>query len=240
MRTFLTTLFLILSVGFSGFQPAKSQPEKLQVLVTVGGVGYHNEFVRILRRHPNIEITIRDFDTDPRIFTPESLEGIDAILMYHRDNVADEEERAALEQFLENGGGIVVWHHSLANYPDWETWWREHVGGLYVLSSHKTLPPSQYFLDFQGAAFAVGQHPITEGLGGVLRYRDEGYSNLWVSPEAKVLMRTSAFGSDPAIAWVGPSSSERVVYIQPGHSREFMVHPKFMTLLENALNWVAR
>ncbi|MEM7284435.1 MAG: ThuA domain-containing protein, partial [Pseudomonadota bacterium] len=101
----------------------------VNVLMTVGGVGYNTSIVRELRTRTGINLVVRDIDDNAFLYG-DSLEQFDAILMYHRDNVASDQERDALETFLDNGGGVVVLHHAIANYLDWEEWWKDHVGGL--------------------------------------------------------------------------------------------------------------
>jgi len=214
--------------------------ETLRVMMTVGGVGYHTSIVRMLRSDETIELTVRDIDADATLFTPEALANADAVLMYHRDNVAEPEERKSLIDYLRNGGGLVVLHHSIANYPDWHEWWHDHVGGLYVLSGHDSMEPSKYFYDFKGVARPTADHPITDRLGGSWLYADESYDQLWISEKVEVLLTTTAFGSEKRLAWIGPSDSRRVVFIQPGHGEKVLTDPKFLMLVEDALRWAAR
>lgn len=233
-------LISIITLFFGLFSNASAQEaEPLRVMMTVGGVDYHTRIVRELRRNENIELIVRDFDDDPAIFTQQSLAGVDAVLMYHRDNVADRQERDALLEFLDNGGGVVVLHHSIANYPDWDDWWRGHVGGLYVLSGDEESPASRYFAGFEGVAVKTRSHPVTRRFNIAWRYMDESYEGLWISKDVTPLLRTTAFGSDELLAWVGPSERGRVVYIQPGHGDRIMREPIYLNLLEDALVWTA-
>ena len=214
--------------------------DKLSVLMTVGGVGYNTSIVRMLLGNPSIELTVRSVDDDNIVFTPGALADTDALLMYHRDNIAEGEEREALMHYLRDGGGVVVLHHAIANYPDWQEWWRDHVGGLYVLPGHEGLTPSRYFYGFQGVARPATNHPVTNRLGDFWRYADESYDQLWVSDDVDPLLTTTAFGSESRLAWIGPSDSRRVVFIQPGHGEAVLTDPKYLMLIEDALRWSAR
>ena len=218
----------------------RAQPaEPLRVLMTVGGVDYNTGIVRRLRQHENLELIVHDFDNDPAVFTAETLSGIDAVLMYHRDNTADTNERAALQDFLNAGGGVVVLHHAIANYPDWEDWWRRNLGGLYVLASDADRPPSRYFPNFDGVAVKTEPHPITRRFNTAWRYQDESYDDLWISNKVRPLLRTTAFGSEAQLAWIGPSKDGRVIYIQPGHGERIMREAIYLNLLEDALIWTS-
>lgn len=234
----LAGLFLCLLLVFSNAKAQSGAP--LRVLMTVGGVGYNTSIIRNLRSDPDIELVVRDVEDHPVLFTSAVLSGVDAVLMYHRDNSATPEEKTALLDFVENGGGVVVLHHALANYPEWERWWRGHVGGLYVLGDHKRLASSRYFYGFSGVARPTDAHFITKRLGASWRYEDESYDQLWVSRDAEILLTTSAFGSQTELAWIGPSQSRRVVYIQQGHGEVIMADPKYLALIEDALRWSAR
>lgn len=210
-----------------------------RVLMTVGGVGYHTDIVRSLRGETAIDLRVADFDEDGSPFSNSQLDEVDAVLMYHRDNVAEPEERAALMAFLNRGGGIVVLHHAIANYPDWQEWWQDHVGGLYVLAGDDRFAPSRYNYGFEGVAVRSGTHPITERFDRAWLYQDEAYTDLWIADDVTPLLRTTAFGSDPILAWVGPSAAGRVVYIQPGHGNRIMRDPVYINLIVDALIWSA-
>ena len=239
---FRVIALLVLFAAQSGPAAAESDrsPAPVRVLMTVGGVGYHTSIVRMLKSNPNIDLTTRDVDDVGILFDAETLEDVDAVLMYHRDDVAEPEERSALLAHLERGGGVVVLHHAIANYRDWDAWWRDHVGGLYVLTGHNDLAPSEYFYDFVGVARPASDHPITQRLGAFWRYQDESYDRLWISDDVTALLTTTAFGSENRLAWIGPSTSNRVVYVQPGHGDRVLTDPSYLTLLEDALRWTAR
>ena len=237
-----TIALLVLLASQSGPVLAEpdASPDPVRVLITVGGVGYNTWIVRMLESNPNIDVLTRNVDDDGIVFDAEILEDVDAILMYHRDNIAEPEERSALLAHLERGGGVVVLHHAIANYRDWDAWWRGHVGGLYVLAGHDGLAPSEYFYDFEGVARPTLDHPITRRLGAFWRYQDESYDRLWISDDVTALLTTTAFGSENRLAWIGPSPSNRVVFIQPGHGERVLTDPRYLFLIEDALRWTAR
>ena len=222
-------LVLLQTIILTASMTVQANPadDSLRILMTVGGVRYNTSIVRLLRSNPDIQLTVRDVDNDGVVFTDDVLSNTDAVLMYHRDNNAEAEERRALLNYLANGGGVVVLHHSIANYPDWSEWWRDHVGGLYAFPGQEGLTPSTYFYGFSGVARPTIAHPITNRLGGAWRYADESYDELWIADNVEVLLSTTAFGSEPRLAWIGPSTSQRVIYIQPGHSEEVMLDAKY-------------
>ena len=231
----------IMVMAMAAMNPQQTQADDtLRVLLTVGGVGYNTWIARMLARRPGVELAVRSVDEHPTLFTAEALADVDAVLMYHRADAVDAEQQAALLEFLQRGGGVVVLHHALANYAEWQHWWRDHVGGLYVMPNHPEMIPSQYSHAFRGAAAVAQPHLVTARLGDFLYLRDESYDRLWVAEEVSVLLRTSVSGSDSRLAWIGPSPSQRVVYIQPGHEELTLIDPAYLMLLEDALRWTAR
>ncbi len=240
MHRILLALMLVTMHAQPLFADSVRPQDRLRVLMTVGGVGYNTSIVRTLKSIPGIDVEVRSVDDDQIVFSTVALDDADAVLMYHRDDTAEAEEREALLRYLRGGGGVVVLHHAIANYPDWQEWWRDHVGGLYVLSGHDGLKASRYFAGFQGVARSATQHPVTNRLGGYWRYADESYDQLWISDDVGPLLTTTAFGSEDRIAWIGPSDSRRVVFIQPGHGEAVLTDPKYLMLIEDALRWSAR
>lgn len=238
LRCFCLILVLCL-LPSAGAVHADSHSQPVRVLMTVGGVSYHTAIVRQLRASDRVSLTVVDVDDRPQAISSSLLADVDALLMYHRDNEADAAERAALDGFMARGGGVVVLHHAIANYQDWPEWWRDRIGGLYRFAGDPNGPPSAYFYGFIGALRPAGEHPVTRRLGTSWRVEDESYSDLWVSEHVQPLLTTTAFGSDPIVAWIGPSKEGRAVFIQPGHGAGIMADPRYIHLLEDALHWVA-
>ena len=229
-------ILLLLCLG-SAARSESTTP--VRVLMTVGGVGYHTSIVRQLGALPTLELVLLDVDDAPAAISTANLQQADVLLMYHRDNEADAAEREALLSFIGRGGGVVVLHHAIANYPNWPHWWRDQIGGLYRLADGDDGKASSYFYGFAGAARPVMPHPVTKRLGPFWWYEDESYAGLWVSERSRMLLGTTASGSDGNLAWIGPSQTARVVYIQPGHGEKIMADPRYIALLEDAIHWTA-
>ena len=56
-----------------------------------------------------------------------------------RQEISDA-EKTNLRDFVEAGKGIVVLHHAIADYQDWEWWYKEVVGGKYLLKPEGSMP----------------------------------------------------------------------------------------------------
>ena len=139
--------------------------------------------------------------------------------------------RGALERLGTAQQGIVVLHHALLAFPDWEPWTR--LTGL---------------KDRKGFGYDVGQrikvevakaHPVTEGLKS-WDMGEETYT-LKVEPEdSEVLLTTAHPKSMRALAWTRSLGSARVFCLQLGHDHEAYSHPQFRSVLRRGILWSAR
>ena len=68
---------------------------------------------------------------------------------------------------------------------------------------------------------------------------NKGYGQIYVDPQAEILLATSHPESTPALAWVRRYGKARIAYIQLGHGPSTYACPEFRRLLGTALHWVA-
>jgi hypothetical protein len=133
---------------------------------------------------------------------------------------------------------MVVLHHAIADYPAWDWWSREVVGGKYLLKAEGGMPASTFLHDQELFVEPVGSHPILSGINRMHLW-DETYKGMWISPNVTVLLRTDNRTSDGPVAWVSPYEKSRVVYIQLGHDQLAHQHPTYQKLVHNAILWSA-
>src|SRR5262249_849554 len=140
----------------------------------------------------------------------------DVLVFYDFTRDLDEKGRQNLRAFVESGKGIVVLHHGILNFQKWPWWYEEVVGGLYRLARQGDIPNSTVKFGEEHWITAAGEHPITAGLTP-FHVTDETYHGLYISPKSTPLLLTDNPTSDRTVAWIGPSSSSKVVFIQLGH-----------------------
>jgi len=160
----------------------------------------------------------------------------DVLVLYDLSTEIGEVQRKNLRDFVESGKGIVVLHHAIADYNSWPWWYRDVVGGRYLLKQDGATPASTYSHGEEEFITPVVQHPITAAIGPFHLW-DETYKGMWISPEVKVLLKTNNPASDGPVAWISPYSKSRVVYIQLGHGRTAHLHPAYRELVHNAILW---
>lgn len=215
-------------------EPAKKNPVRVQLVV--GGHAYAPSLYGVFDGYSDIAATVVD---QPSAYGKQRLRDTDVVVMYDMMQPISNESKANLRSYLESGKGLVVLHHALADYQNWEWWWRDVVGARYVLKGWNDLPQSDYKEGIWMRTKTVARHPVTKGVPPMLIH-DEGYAHMWYSPRIKLLVTTEHANSDGKLAWISPYEKARVVAIQLGHGPEAHNHPDFRRLVYNAILWTAR
>lgn len=215
---------------------ARSGPQPLKLLVVTGGHEYATTFYTVFEGATDLhwDHAVSNHDA----FRDDIRSRYDVLVLYDLENQISEAEKAHLREFVESGKGIVVLHHAIADYQDWEWWYKDVVGGKYLLKAEGDRPASTYKHDEEQCVRAVMRHPITARVS-VMHLWDEVYKGMWISPDVKVLLRTDNPLSDGPVAWVSPYAKSRVVYIQLGHGETAHLYPNYRILVQDAVRWSA-
>ena len=175
------------------------------------------------------------------------------------------EVKAAFEQFVQGGGGLVAVHAADNAFPGWAAFnemigvgaWRgrnEKAGPLWFLKDGKLASdetPGNAGTHGRRVPFAVtvrdAAHPITKGLPARWMHQgDELYAHLR-GPGKNMTVLASAM-SDPANAGSGreeavlmvlPFGKGRVVHTTLGHDVNGMSCVGFVTVLQRGTEWAA-
>jgi len=214
-----------------GAEPAKENP--IRVKVVIGGHDFAPSFYKLFDGKADIAAMVVD---QPDAYEGNRLLGVDVVVQYDMMQPISEAARSKLRGYLENGGGLVVLHHALASYQDWDWWAKEVVGARYNLGEGPSA--STYEHDVELHTVTVGEHPLVRGVPP-MRIVDETYKNMWFSPGINVLIQTDHPTSDGPLAWISPYEKARVAVIQLGHGPEAHNHEHFQRLVHNAILWTS-
>ncbi|MFX1327245.1 MAG: ThuA domain-containing protein [Promethearchaeota archaeon] len=210
---------------------------KIRLLIVSGGASFENTIFRNFSVIDEIEWT--HIDSDIEAFKDDLREKYDVLIMYNLNQNPDETVRSNLKQFVESNKGIIILHHAIATYNSWQWWYKEVVGGRYLMQPDGNLPSSKYMSHQEIIGIPVGIHPITSSLKGLpVHLYDETYKNMWLSPEIKTVLQTNLFTSDKPLIWISPYEKSRVVVIIPGHGWGAHYNLGFRNLLKDAILWV--
>jgi type 1 glutamine amidotransferase len=201
----------------------RSAAETMHVLLVTGGHDHESSFYDEGRRHLRVNV-----DPHPVAFRNDLRKSYDVWVLYDtiQTEQLPEQHRQNLRDFIESGKGLVVVHHAIAAFQTWEWWWKEVVGGRYILNAEPGDPASKYLHDVELVVTSM-------------RLFDETYHYVWHRPDVQVLLRVDHPTSDTDIAWVSPYAKSRVLYVQPGHGRETHESPWYRQLIHNAIVWAA-
>jgi type 1 glutamine amidotransferase len=219
----------------SQMRAAENAP--LRLLVVTGGHDYPTSFYTLFDR-PG-ELQWDHATSNHEAFRSDLRQKYDVLVLYDMSTEISEAERKNLVEFLESGKGLLVLHHAILDYPDWDWWVREVAGGKYLTKPEGGKPESSYLHDQKIDVEPAIRHPITAGIGK-MHLMDETYKGMWMSPNVTVLLKTDNPTSDPAVAWIGPYQKSRVVYIQLGHGELAHRDPAYRQLILNAILWTAK
>jgi type 1 glutamine amidotransferase len=206
----------------------------VRITVVTGGHDHEPSFYSLFDG-PGLRVRV---NPHPVAYPRDLRDACDVLVLYDLVQELPETQKRNLRAYLESGKGLVLLHHAIADFNSWEWWWREVMGGRYLLKVDGAQPASTFRHDVDIQAKPAMDHPVTRGIPPMLIH-DETYKGMWISPKAKVLLRTDNPTSDGPLAWVSPYEPARVVYIQLGHGAEAHRDPAYRQLVQNAIAWVA-
>jgi len=193
---------------------------------------------------------------DARVFSERNLEKFSVIIMNSATgDVLSEEQQAAIENFIQTGGGLIALHgmgdSSLAQH--WP-WWETQFGTQFLG------PPADPQLQRADVVTLATEHPVMASIGAKFSHVDEWYSfTRPVAGEAVVLagldessyspfnkiygtedLRMGSTPSDHPIIWVKCPGNGKVFYSALGHKADAYGNEPHATLLRNAMTWVRK
>lgn len=179
--------------------------------------------------------------------------GVVLFFNWHHDTPPENERgwwqrgtKEAIEQLGETEQGIVMLHHAVAAFPQWE-FWPELVG---IPHQDRAFALEQFWaaiedgtvsLETMHIGIADPEHPITHGLRAwSIRGETWGPFVGDPGPECHVLLSTDHPGSAlKAMAWIHQFRNARVFCLQPGHDNDSYADPNFRTVLWRGIQWAA-
>jgi type 1 glutamine amidotransferase len=180
------------------------------------------------------------------VHNPQDLQRFDALVWNNvSGDVLTAEQRTALEQYLENGGGFVGIHGSGGDPSYAWPWYPQSL-------LHAQFTAHPLFPQFQQATLNVEspQDAIVSQLPASFSMTDEWYSfsappqDVEVllsldekSYSPKVLFHDIGMGADHPIAWKHCLGKGRVFYGAPGHLASSYSDPRYAGVLEKATQW---
>ena len=154
-----------------------------------------------------------------------------------REGFITPEMGRAVKEFVENGGGALLYHNVtyIAPYNDD---FRDVLGA--VTRGH---PPTRPFK----VKIINRNHPITRGVNDFVVTDEQHYMEYQKDPKYLLMesvnedrLEYKEFGTTSAAGWAYDYGKGRVVYLAPGHLISAMWNPEYEKLQRNAMRWLLR
>ena len=235
-------LFFLLIVLMNALL-VQAQSQRIRVLVVTGGHEYDTVAFGALFDSMQGILSYKtvSFPEAFRSFEPEHRKEFDVVVLYQMWQKITPEQEYNLTGCFGEGKPLVVLHHSICAFDDWEEY-HKITGGRYFHRSDtidgRIYPVSGYKHDVRvNIHIADSTHPVTKDMtDGELM--DETYSDFYVEPGVIPLLTTSTPGSSPVIGWAKTYGGSRVVTLQPGHDARTFETPWYRKILLRAILWV--
>jgi hypothetical protein len=219
------------------------------ILIYSGTTGYRHdsipagiEAVTALARKRGLAVVASE---DPAIFSTASLKRFRAIVLLSctTDPKKPESEwlvgdrRAALQQFVHRGGGILGIHAAADSHYHWP-WYGKMIGGHFARHPQGT-PTGNIQVAAPGNA-------LVAGLPATKRRTDEWYYFDDYDPTSRLLVTLDPTSIGEAdvnpnpMAWAREVEGGRVFYTAMGHTKESYSDPYFLRLVGNGMDWVLK
>jgi type 1 glutamine amidotransferase len=139
------------------------------------------------------------------------------------------ESRAALEDHVLGGGGLLGMHGASICFDDWAEW-RSLLGGAWdwECSGHPPLGSV--------AIHVAGGHPIVAGIAD-FEIEDEVYGDLSREPDVTGLLTSPRDGVDHPLLWARAVGAGRVVYDALGHHVASYDVPEHRAVVQRSALW---
>lgn len=185
------------------------------------------------------------------VFNEEQLAKFNAVIFNNATGrLLNDEQQAALENYVENGGSLIGIHGAGDFSHHWD-WYEKNLTG--AIFSHHTLDPQ--FQDAEVTLNPVQDSVIIEGLPATWTHADEWYVFLEnpredgfnivytidgekINPDGNFLFikdKNFGMGKDHPVAWYRTTGKGRTFYTSIGHDASAWKQDGFVTLLENAV-----
>ena len=142
-----------------------------------------------------------------------------------------EAQAAALLDLTARGQGMVILHHALLAFPEWDVY--SDICGIQDRSFG--YHPRQTLQ----VRVADASHPITEGLTG-WEMGDETYTMESAGDDSTILLTVDHPKSMEVLGWAREYGDSRIFCFQSGHDNVTFSHPKFREVLERGIHWCAK
>jgi len=217
--------------------------EKIRVGVLTGGHDFERDhFFKLFEGYDDIEYMECEQKDHSEVFEDISKWDFDVLVCYNMTQNISEKRRANLLKLLENGVGLVAFHHNMGAFQEWSEY-KKIIGARYNLKAAEVdgvqVPGSTYKHDIDmNCKIASQRNPITRGLSD-FQIHDEGYKGVSFEPDNRVFLTTDHPDSDPTVGWTRRYANARVVGLMLGHDGKAYANENLRAIVANSIRYTA-
>ena len=212
----------------------------IKTAVVTGGHSYDvPNFHRLFRALPGLDVYIQHMD-DFASSSVEVRDSYDVVVFYTMlmEGPRDEglvwhqgKPKSVLEHLGETSQGIVMLHHALLAYPQWQPW-ADLVG-----IPERTF--GYYMAQTVTSQIVDSSHPIMQGINA-WEMVDETYTTASTGSDSHVLITYDHPQSMRTIAWTRSHKQSRVFCYQAGHDNDTWQDTNFREVLRRGIAWAGQ
>lgn len=250
-RNSFITCILLFSIATAACTPQQER-ERMNIAVTTQTEGF---------RHSNIPVAVKAlknlatennwqlFHTEEsQYFTNENLDTLDLIIFLQTTgNIFGDEQKQAIEQFVEKGGGLLTIHSGTVTENDWK-WYIDNLGAVFVghppvqegklIIEDRNHPSTDFFPDsiwvIEDEWYFFDRNPredvhVLMSIGELSKNVD---NKEWFDPVDQGL-------GDHPLVWYRHVGHGRIFQTALGHPPELYSDSNFIKHLKGAILWTA-
>ncbi len=202
----------------------------MNIAVVTGEHGFREkDFDAIFHSMEGIKFVREDMDD----FVDDSKQqDYDTVVFYnfHRPYPSKTQEKAILDLTV-RGQGIVILHHAILAYPDWDAY--SEMCGMSERGDFDYFPKQTLQVQVTDPT-----HPITKDLSN-WEMIDETYTMKSAGEDSTILLTVDHPNSMKVIGWAREYGNSRIFCLQSGHDNRTYSHPKFHEVLRRGILWCA-
>ncbi len=149
---------------------------------------------------------------------------------FHRPYPTEAQAEAILG-LTERGQGIVILHHAILAFPEWEVF--SDMCGIADRADFDYFPKQRFHVHVSDQ-----KHPITAGLSD-WEMGDETYTMKSAGDDSTILLTTDHPDSMEVLGWSREYGKSRVFCLQSGHDNGTYSNPNFREVLHRGIVWCA-
>ncbi len=256
-----TQIILLTLITLAGLNVCSVAQQKIRVTYITESKGFKHgvlpeseKIMQELGKQNGFEVTISQ--ESAKVITAENLKKIDVLIFYTTGELPwNDEQKKLFLDFIKGGKGFVGIHSATDTFYKWPEY-GEMIGGYF--DGHPWTSNTKVAVRKDDKNFAVTRHweDSWEWLEETYQYKQ------FNAKECKVVMSLDIAKTDMTrkgirgihavegnanikpdsfpLVWYRTYGKGRVFYSEPGHNSEVWNHPKYQTMIANAIKWTAK